>query len=147
MDNNQRLPKPWGFGLFTRIVFVHQALCAALFVAALFRNPFPGIDALVFPHLLGLALSVGVLIAMFTVASQRSLNALFWLRFILWSGVVKALLEQFWLLSHGQAQLAASVHSLLINQLLTIPVALYWSRPVHSSYLASLQRPGDHSAG
>ncbi|MBM5801318.1 MAG: hypothetical protein FJ077_10915 [Cyanobacteria bacterium K_DeepCast_35m_m2_023] len=94
-----RLPKPWGFGLFARIVYVHQALCFAFFVRGLSVDPARGIDQLVLPHLLGIAISVAVLVAMFGVATRKSLIALTWLRLILWIGVVKILIVQVWLLA------------------------------------------------
>jgi len=77
---------------------------------------------------------------MFAVATRKSLIALAWLRLILWIGVVKILIVQLWLLAQGETQLAAYIHAMLINELVAIPLAVYWSRPVHIRYLASLGR-------
>ena len=135
-----RQPKPCGFGLCSRIVYVHQAILLAVFVAGLRVYPARGIDELVLPHWLGIVLSIAVLIAMFGVATRTSLNALNWLRAILWVGVIKILVVQLWLLGQGQIELASYIRTMFINELVAIPVAIYWTRPVHVSYLASLQR-------
>ena len=129
--------------MFTRIVYVHQAVCLAFFVAGLRLYPAQGIDELVLPHLMGIAISVAVLVAMFVVAGKKSLRALSWLRVILWIGVVKILIVQLWLLAQGEIELLSCIRSMLINELVAIPLAVYWSRPAHSSYLDSLR----HSAG
>lgn len=142
MASESRQPKPWGFGLFARIVVVHQAVCFAIFAAGLRIYPARGIDVLVFPHLLGIMLSLGVLVAMFSVSVKKSLKALLWLRLILWVGVVKILIVQVWLLTQGDIQLSSYIHAMLINELVAIPLALYWSRPVHSRYLVSLGSSG-----
>uniref|UniRef100_UPI0037D99866 hypothetical protein n=1 Tax=Vulcanococcus sp. TaxID=2856995 RepID=UPI0037D99866 len=83
---------------------------------------------------------IAVLIAMFGVATRKSLNALNWLRVILWVGVIKILVVELWLLAQGQIELASYIHAMFINELVAIPLAIYWTRPVHVSYLASLQR-------
>ena len=139
MAANPRQSRPWGFGLFTRIVYVHQAVCLAFFVAGLRLHPSQGIDELVLPHLMGIAISLAVLVAMFVVASKKSLRALSWLRVILWIGVVKILIVQLWLLVQGEMELLSYIRAMLINELVAIPLAVYWSRPAHSSYLASLR--------
>ncbi|MCT0217330.1 hypothetical protein KQ298_13505 [Synechococcus sp. CS-1330] len=143
MAANPPQSRPWGFGVFTRIVYVHQAVCLAFFVAGLRLHPSQGIDELVLPHLMGIAISLAVLVAMFVVASKKSLRALSWLRVILWIGVVKILIVQLWLIAHGEIGLASYARAMLVNELVAIPLALYWSRPAHSSYLASLR----YSAG
>ena len=130
--------KPRGFGLFTRIVYVHQAICLAFFVPGLRFFPARGIEQLVLPHLLGIALSIMVLVAMFGVAARKSLRALSWLRLILWLGVIKIFVVQLWLLAKGDTALFSYVRTMLLNELIAIPLAVYWSRPVHFSYLASL---------
>ena len=118
---------------------MHQAVCLAFFLAGLRLHPSQGIDDLVLPHLMGIAISVAVLVAMFVVASKKSLRSLSWLRLILWIGVVKILIVQLWLIAHGEIGLAAYARAMLINELVAIPLAVYWSRPAHSSYLASLR--------
>ena len=135
-----RQPKPCGFGLCSRIVYVHQAILLAVFVAGLRVYPARGIDELVLPHWLGIVLSIAVLIAMFGVATRTSLNALNWLRAILWVGVIKILVVQLWLLAQGQTELESYIRAMFINEGIAIPLAIYWSRPVHATYLASLQR-------
>jgi len=139
MAANPRQSRPWGFGVFTRIVYVHQAVCLAFFVSWLRLHPSQGIDELVLPHLMGIAISVAVLVAMFVVASKKSLRALSWLRVILWIGVVKILIVQLWLLAQGEIELLSYARAMLINELVAIPLAVYWSRPAHSIYLASLR--------
>lgn len=141
MATDPRPPKPRGFGPFTRVVYVHQAVLFAFFVAGLRALPARGMGALVLPHLMGIVISVVVLAAMFGVATRKSPRALFWLRVILWIAVVKILVVQLWLLTKGQTQLMSYIRIMLSNELIAIPVAVYWSRSVHSTYLASLQRP------
>ena len=141
-----RQSKPRGFGLFTRIVYVHQAICFAFFVAGLRFFPARGIEQLVLPHLLGIAISIAVLAAMFGVATRKSLRALSWLRVILWVGVIKIFVVQLWLLAKGDTALFSYVRAMLINELIAIPLAVYWSRPVHSSYLASFRGSSRSSA-
>jgi len=63
----------------------------------------------VLPHSLGVVLSIAVLIAMFGVATRKSLKALKWLRVILWAGVIKILVVQLWLLAQGQIELASYI--------------------------------------
>jgi hypothetical protein len=50
------------------------------------------------------------------------------------------LVVQLWLISKGQPELAAYVRGMLINELIAIPLAIYWSRPAHRVYLASFRR-------
>ncbi len=77
---------------------------------------------------------------MFGVATRKSLNALNRLRVILWVGVVKILVVELWLLAQGQIESASYIRAMFINELVAIPLATYWTRSVHVSYLASLQR-------
>ena len=77
---------------------------------------------------------------MFGVATRKSVNALNWLRVILWVGVIKILVVELWLLAQGQIELASYIRAMFINELVAIPLATYWTRSVHVSYLASLQR-------
>ena len=140
MTSASRQTKPRGFGLFSRIVYVHQAILLAIFVAGLRVYPARGIDELVLSHSLGIVLSIAVLIAMFGVATRKSLNALNWLRVILWVGVIKILVVELWLLAQGQIELASYIRAMFINEVIAIPLAVYWTRPIHASYLASLQR-------
>jgi hypothetical protein len=76
---------------------------------------------------------------MFGVATRKSLNALNWLRAILWIGVIKILVAQLWLLAQGQTELDSCIRAMLINEGVSIPLAVYWSRPIQATYLASLR--------
>ena len=139
MSLDQAPLQPRWFGLFTRITYLHQGLLLAFFVAAL-RGRSPGVVIQVgMAHLTGILLSVVILAAMYGVASRKSLRALFWLRLILWIGVVKIFVVQLWLLSLGEIVFASYWRVLLLNELIGIPLALYWSRSVQQSYLASLR--------
>jgi len=138
MTTDQRQPKPRGFGLFSRIVYIHQAICIASFLAGLRLCSARGIDQLILPHLIGIVLSIAVLIAMFGVATRKSSQALTWLRLILWASVVKILFVPLWLLLQGHTELSQYIRALLLNALVAFPVAVYWTRPVHQRYLASL---------
>ena len=140
MAEDPRQPRPWGFGLFARIVYVHQAVCLAFFLLGLRVFPERGIDALVLPHLMGIAISMAVLVAMFGVATRKSLRALSWLRVILWIAVVKIFVIQLWLLAKGNIELTSYVHAMLVNELIAIPLAVYWSRSAPWNYLASFKR-------
>jgi hypothetical protein len=139
MTTDRRQPKPRGFGVCSRIVYVHQAILLAIFVAGLRVYPARGIDELVLPHWIGIVLSIAVLIAMFGVAIRKSLNALNWLRAILWIGVIKILVVQLLLLAQGQTELGSYIRAMFMNEGVAIPLAMYWSRPIHATYLASLR--------
>jgi hypothetical protein len=54
---------------------------------------------------LGIAVSAVVLVAMFGVATRKSLKALAWLRLILWVAVANILVVQLWLLAKGDTAL------------------------------------------
>lgn len=140
MAEDPRQPRPRGFGLFARIVYVHQAVCLAFFLLGLRVFPERGIDALVLPHLMGIAISIAVLVAMFGVAARKSLRALSWLRVILWIAVVKIFVIQLWLLVKENIELTSYVHAMLVNELIAIPLAVYWSRSAPWNYLASFKR-------
>lgn len=140
MEPATRPLKPRGYGLFTRIVYVHQAFSFALLLAALRGYWIPRIADLMLPHLLGLVLSLAVGVAMFGVASRHSLKALVWLRALLWIGVVNILLILLLLLAQSQAGSGSALRMLFISELISLPTAIYWSRPVIQAYLASLKR-------
>jgi hypothetical protein len=105
-----------------------------------------GVDQLVLPHWRGIAISVAVVVAMFGVAIKKSLRALSWLRVILWVAVVKILVVQLRLLTKGQTELLSCIRIMLRNALIAIPLAAYWSRSVHTPYLASFQRASSAEA-
>ena len=130
-------PKPRGFGLCTRIVYVHQGLSAAFFLAGLRLHHTRGVDALLLQHLGGIVVSLVILAAMVGVASRRSLKALGWLRLILWISVAKLFVVQLWLSEQGITASSSAIRTVVINASIALPLALYWSRPVHRRYLAS----------
>jgi len=123
----------------TRIVYVHQAICLALFASGLRLYSVRGIEELVLHHLIGIVISLVVLLAMFGVAIRKSSKSLSWLRAILWIVVFKILIVQLWLLAQGEIGLASSARAMLINELVAIPLAVYWSRHAHFRYLSSLR--------
>lgn len=127
----------------TRIVYVHQAICLVFFVSGLRLSSVPAIEELVLHRLTGISVSLAIVLAVFAVASRQSLKALAWLRVLLWIGVFKILMVHVWLLAQGDIGVPAYVRAMLLNELVAIPVALYWSRPVHSRYLSSVA----HAAG
>ena len=132
--------KPKWFGKMTRIVYFHQAICLAFFISGMRLSSVPGVEELVLHRLVGIVVSLATLLAIFAVANGKSLKALDWLRVVLWIGVFKILIVQLWLLGQGEIGLPSCAHAMLINELVAIPVAVYWSRPTHFSYLASIGR-------
>ena len=146
MTVDSRQSKPKGFGLMTRIVYVHQAICLLFFLSELRLSSVPGIEELMLHRLIGIVVSLATLLAMFAVANGKSLKALGLLQVVLWIGVLKILIVQLWLLGQGEIGLGSYARAMLINELVAIPVAVYWSRPTHFSYLASIGR-GTGSTG
>jgi hypothetical protein len=76
---------------------------------------------------------------MFGVAKQKSLPALAWLRVFLWAAVVRGSLSVLTLFGTGDAAIAGFVRSMILNEGILIPLAIYWSRAVHGRYLACLR--------
>ena len=140
MAAESRQSKPKGFGMMTRIVYFHQAICLAFFISGLRLSSVPGLEELVLHRLVGIVVSLATLLAMFAVANGKSLKALDWLRVVLWIGVFKILIVQLWLLGQGEIGLSSYTRAMLINELVAIPLALYWSRPTHFHYLSSVDR-------
>ena len=140
MAAESRQSKPKGFGMMTRIVYFHQAICLAFFISGLRLSSVLGVEELVLHRLVGIVVSLATLLAMFAVANGKSLKALDWLRVVLWIGVFKILIVQLWLLGQGEIGLASYTRAMLINELVAIPLALYWSRPTHFHYLSSIGR-------
>ena len=137
MAAESRQSKPKGFGMMTRIVYFHQAICLAFFISGLRLSSVPGVEELVLHRLVGIVVSLATLLAMFAVANGKSLKALDWLRVVLWIWVFKILIVQLWLLGQGEIGLSSYTRAMLINELVAIPLALYWSRPTHFHYLSS----------
>ena len=140
MTVDSRQSKPKGFGMMTRIVYFHQAICLAFFISGLRLSSVPGVEELVLHRLVGIVVSLASLLAMFAVANGKSLKALNWLRVVLWIGVFKILIVQLLLLGQGEIGLSSYTRAMLINELVAIPLALYWSRPTHFHYLSSIGR-------
>jgi hypothetical protein len=140
MPSDRLQIQPRGFGLLSRIVYVHQAILLAIFVSGLRGYHAKDIDQLLLPHAFGIVLAIAVIAAMFGVATRKSLRALRWLRLILWVGVIKILVVQVWLHALGQTEFIAYVRTMLLNELVAIPLAAYWSQQAHVSYLASFKQ-------
>ena len=128
--------KPAGFNLCTRLVFVHAAFSIAVLTSALPQ-------AIARGHALGaVSAGIGLLIAatacwaMVGVARQRSPRALLWLRWILWLAVLKIALGWFGMLGSSGMATGESLTSTPLNEAAVIALVIYWSRPVHASYLA-----------
>jgi len=146
MAAESRQSKPKGFGMMTRIVYFHQAICLAFFISGLRLSSVPGVEQLVLHRLVGIVVSLASLLAMFAVANGKSLKALDWLRVVLWIGVFKILIVQLWLLGQGEIGLSSYTRAMFINELVAIPLAVYWSRPTHFHYLSSIGRWTDSTA-
>ncbi|MEY3962933.1 MAG: hypothetical protein RLZZ106_188 [Cyanobacteriota bacterium] len=144
MPEDRVAPKPKAFGLCTRIVYVHQAISLAFFAGSLRSVPLDGVDKIALAHLIGIATSVLLVVAMFGFANRKSSSALLWLRLILWIAVAKIAAVQSWLMAHAAGAWEAHLRVLLINELIMIPLALYWSRPVHTRYIASFASATRH---
>jgi len=135
MTADSRSSRPRGFGLFARIVYVHQAILLALFVAKVRDDYARVVQELPLQHVSGIVLSIGVIVAMFCVATRKSLKALSWLRLILWLSVIKVLMVEFWLVAQGQIEWATALRPIVFKESVAIPLAIYWSRSVHIRYL------------
>ncbi len=131
--------KPVGFNVLTRIVYVHLVFSLVVLTSALLHAFELGSHVAAASVGAGLVIAVAIGFAMFGVAKQRSLRALSLLRLLSWMAVVRASLGLF---AHwGASDLAAvePVRSILLNEAFLIPLAIYWSRPVHARYLAALE--------
>jgi len=132
--------KPKGFNLLTRIVFVHAAFSLTLLLSALMHSLARGSQPGALFAALGILLAALGCWAMFVVVKRRSRTALAWLRSLLWITVVKLPLGLLPVFASDGAALTA-VHGILLNEAVLVPLALYWSRPCHARYLASLTHP------
>ena len=70
---------------------------------------------------------------MYGVARRHSLVALRWLRLILWIGVITILSVQARQLLDGSFRFDADIHAMVSLELMAIPLAIYWSRPVYAA--------------
>jgi hypothetical protein len=133
--------KPWGFNVLTRVVYVHLAFSLAVLMSALVQAWTRGSQNASLSAAAGLIIAVAVGFAMFGVAKQRSLRALFWLRLVLWMAAVRFLLGMLILGAASDSSAVESFRSILLNEAFFVPLAIYWSRPVHGRYLASFANP------
>jgi len=131
--------KPRGFDLLTRIVIVHQAFALVVLGSGLSSLLAKGIGLHVLSTGAGLLIAIASAVAMFGVAKRKSLPALAWLRVLLWAGVVRGAFSVLTLFGTSDASIAAFVRSMILNEGILIPLAIYWTRAVHSRYLASLR--------
>ena len=138
MRTGPRPSKPFGFNLITRIVYVHSALSVAVFGSALAREIAHGTPAQAWNDGVAIVITVAAACAMFGVAQHRSLRVLALLRVILWIAVIKISLSAFPLFGAQAIAGNDSIVHILLNELIVVPIAIYWSRPVHTRYLASL---------
>ena len=138
--------KPRGFNVLTRFVYVHAAFYLAVLIPSLFHEGSPGLQEWPTADVSRLLAGLGIVIvvvgcsAMFGVAKRRSLKALLVLRGLLWISVVKVLAELLLLLAGRPVATASSLPMGLMNELALVALAIYWSRPVHVRYLASLAK-------
>jgi hypothetical protein len=132
-------PKPRGFNVFTRIVYVHQAFSLAVLGSGLSTLLAKGAGLHALSTGAGLVIAIVTVIAMAGVATKKSLPALAWLRFLLWAAVVRALFSVFALFGTSDVAIAGFVRSMILNEGILILIAVYWSRAVHARYLASLR--------
>ena len=139
MSSGLNQSKPHGFNLLTRIVYVHQAFSLALHGSGLSALLGKGSGFQVLSTGAGLVIAVATVIAMFGVAKQKSLPALVWLRVFLWAAVFRGALSVLTLFGASDAAIAGFVRSMIFNEAILIPLAIYWSRAVHGRYLACLR--------
>lgn len=133
-----RLPKPTGFNLLARIVFVHAAMSLAVLASTLVHALDRGtVIAAAFAGV-GLVIALAGCAAIVGVARQRELRALVLLRWLLWVAVAKVLLGSLLSRWSGEVVTAGALLPVLLNGAVLVGLAIYWSRPVHTRYLASL---------
>ena len=137
MDREGYPSKPFGFDLCTRIVFVHQAFSLAALTSGLTQTIARGNLIHILSTSAGLLIAIAAACAMFIVIRKKSLQALIFLRLILWIAVAKAAIGTFSVFGAGGSMATDSLRSMLLNEAVLIPLAIYWSRPVHREYLVS----------
>lgn len=140
MSTALRQVKPRGFNLLTRIVYVHSAFSLVVLASNVVQALTRGVPADALYAGLGVVIAVAVAVSMFGVAQRRSPLALVWLRGLVWIAAVKVLLGLFAVISPAGVETMGSLQATLVNEAVLIALALYWSRPVHGRYLASLAK-------
>jgi hypothetical protein len=139
MSSGLNRSKPHGFNGLTRIVYVHQAFSLAVLGSGLSSLLAKGYGLHALSTAAGLVIAVATAVAMFGVAKQKSLPALVWLRVFLWAAVVRGLLSVLTLFGTSDAAIVGFVRSMILNEGILIPLAIYWSRAVHGRYLVRLR--------
>ena len=132
--------KPTGFDVLTRIVYVHAAFSLAVLVSALLNAFARGSQIGTASAGVGIVVAVAGFLAMLAVAKRRTLRALALLRLMLWITVAKVLLEMIPLLSGSAAAINKALLPNLLNEAVLVALAVYWSRPIHNSYLTHLKK-------
>ena len=139
MSSGANQTKPRGFNLFTRIVYVHQALSLAVLGSGLAALLSRGFGLHVLSTGVGLVITVATVAAMFGVATQKSLRALTWLRVLLWAAGARGLLSVLTLFGTSDTAIADFARSMIVHEAILLPIAIYWSRGFNGRYLASLR--------
>jgi hypothetical protein len=139
MSSSTLQSKPKLFDVFTRIAYVHQAFSLAVLGSGLASLQAQHYRLHVLSTGAGLLIAVATIGAMFRVAKQKSSPALTWLRVLLWAAVARGLLSVLTLSGDSDAAIVGFVRSMILNEAIMIPLAIYWSRAVHGRYLASLR--------
>jgi hypothetical protein len=122
MSSSANQPKPRGFNLFTRIVYVHQAFSLAVLGSGLVALVSRSYGLHVLPTGVGLVIAVATVAAIFGVAKQKSLRALTWLRVLLWAAGTRGWLTLFGISDPAIAQFA---RLMIIHESILLPVAIY----------------------
>jgi len=140
VDLDQAKPRrPRGFNVLTRTVFVHQVFSLAVLGVGLSSLLAKANNLHALSTGAGLVIAVATAIAMFGVAKHKSLPSLGWLRVLLWAAVIRGSLSVLTLFGTSDAAIANFVRSMIVNEGLLIPLAIYWSRAAHRNYLVSFR--------
>jgi hypothetical protein len=125
MSSSANQPKPRGFNLFTRIVYVHQAFSLAVLGSGLVALVSRSYGLHVLPTGVGLVIAVATVAAIVDVAKQKSLRALTWLRVLLWEAGTRGLLSVLTLFGISDPAIAQFVRFMITHESILLPVAIY----------------------
>jgi hypothetical protein len=125
MSSSANRPKPRGFNLFRRIVYVHQAFSLAGLGSGLVALVSRSYGLHVLPTGVGLVIAVATVAAIFGVAKQKSLRALTWLRVLLWAAGARGLLSVLTLFGTSDPAIAQFARSMIIYESILLPIAIY----------------------
>lgn len=139
MSSGLQPSKPHGFSPLTRIVYVHQAFALAVLGSGLNTLLAKGNGLHALSTGAGVLIAIATAGAMFGVAKHKSPPALTWLRVLLWAGVIRGSLSVWTLFGTNDSEIAGFVRSMILNEGILIPIAIYWTRAVHDRYLTSLR--------